>query len=112
MLQADRNTPRWGRALPTPQSTRQRGLVVDLLGSTATYAGRPLVGLTARELRLLAHLVSKHGQPIPHATLATLGWPQQLAPGSRAVYVAMSRLRAKLPPNTISTVKQGYRIKK
>jgi len=114
-LHPERNSPISRTVWPTAPGLRQPGLrllVVDLLHSTATYGGVPLPGLTDRELRVLAHLVGMRGRPMAASTLAALAWQQHLAPNSRAVSVAIARLRAKLPPNTILTTKQGYRIKK
>lgn len=114
-LHPKRNSPFWRIHQPTVPGLRQphlRLLVVDLLHNRATYGGVPIPGLTDRELRVLAHLVGMRGQPMHATTLAALAWQQHLAAGSRAVSVAIARLRAKLPPNTILTTKQGYRIKK
>ncbi len=100
------------RVWPTGPRPTLPLLVVDLLHSQATSGGTPIPGLTARELLMLAHLIGARGKPLSAADLARLAWQQCLNPASRAVPVAIARLRAKLPPNTILTVKQGYRIKK
>ena len=103
--------------LRRPNDSRDTRLIVgpldlDLLGGTATRAGRAL-DLLPRELRLLDYLVRRPGRIITRSMLLQDVWGYTFEPNSNVVDVHMGRLRRKVDaeaePQLIRNVRgQGY----
>ncbi|MBW6526411.1 response regulator transcription factor [Sphingomonas sp. RHCKR7] len=86
--------------LRRPEEGRATRLIVgpldlDLLGGTATRAGRPL-GLLPRELKLLAYLARRQGRIVTRSMLLQDVWGYTFEPNSNVVDVHMGRLRRKV----------------
>lgn len=96
-----------GRAAP---EIRWNGLVLDPARMTGHLDGRE-IGLSRRELALLEALLERPGAVIAKPALEErlYGWGEEVE--SNAVEVLVHRLRAKLTPEFIETVRGvGYRI--
>jgi two-component system copper resistance phosphate regulon response regulator CusR len=75
------------------------------------HVGDRAADLTDREFRLLHHLVRHHGEISSREQLLAEVWGYHFDPGSNVVEVCVRRLRKKLGPATIETVrKAGYRL--
>ena len=73
--------------------------------------GHGAVELTAREFALLTHLLRKHGEICTREELLDAVWSYAHDPGTNVVDVCVRRLRAKLGPDRIETVRRvGYRV--
>ena len=86
--------------LRRPNDTRATRLIagpleLDLLGGTATRAGRPL-GLLPRELKLLDYMVRRAGQIVTRAMLLRDVWGYSFEPDTNVVDVHLGRLRRKI----------------
>ena len=86
--------------LRRPNESRDTRLIVgpldlDLLGGTATRAGRAL-DLLPRELKLLDYLVRRPGRIITRSMLLQDVWGYSFEPNSNVVDVHMGRLRRKV----------------
>ncbi len=87
------------------------GLVrMDTRNSAVTCEGNP-VSLTAFEYRLLRYLIHHAGQIVSRAEIIDHIYEQDFDRDSNTVEVFIGRLRRKLAPNAIETVRgQGYRM--
>jgi DNA-binding response OmpR family regulator len=86
------------------------GIVLDTERRTAD-AGHGPVELTAREFALLTHLLRKAGETCTREELLDGVWSCAHDPGTNVVDVCVRRLRAKLGPGRIHTVRHaGYRV--
>lgn len=89
---------------------RHRGITLDTRTSTVTQQGAS-VSLTAHEYRLLAYLMHHQGQVISRADLIEHLYAQDFDRDSNTIEVFVGRLRRKLGPELIETVRGlGYRI--
>jgi two-component system OmpR family response regulator len=74
-------------------------------------AGSGSVPLSEREFLLLKQLMLKDGEPCTRQRLLADVWGYSFDPGSNVVDVYVGRLRAKLGPDVIETVRGvGYRL--
>jgi two-component system copper resistance phosphate regulon response regulator CusR len=100
------------RAAARSGSTRLSAgeLVLDMVKrQAATPAG--VVSLAEREFLLLAELMRNAGRTVSKERLLSAVWGFHFDPGSNVVDVYVRRLRAKLGPEVITTVRGvGYRI--
>ena len=86
------------------------GIVLDTERRTAD-AGHGPVELTAREFALLTHLLRNAGEICTREELLDAVWSYAHDPGTNIVDVCVRRLRAKLGPDRIETVRHaGYRV--
>jgi DNA-binding response OmpR family regulator len=73
----------------------------------------PDVGLTGREAALLAALAQDPGQVVSRELLLSRVWGYHFDPGSNLVEVYVRRLRGKLGPGLVTTVRgRGYRLER
>lgn len=85
-------------------------VTLDTRTQRASVAGRPLT-LTAQELRLLSYLLHHAGQVVARTELAEHLYAGDAEPDSNTIEVFIARLRRKLPPGAIETVRGlGYRL--
>jgi DNA-binding response OmpR family regulator len=74
-------------------------------------AGNGKVRLTDREYRLVRHLKERSGKPVSRQELLADVWGMWFDPGTNVVEVTIGRIRQKLGPDVIETVRGvGYRI--
>jgi two-component system OmpR family response regulator len=72
--------------------------------------GQPVV-LTAHEFRLLAYLMHRPGSVVSRSELTEHLYAQGFDRDSNTIEVFVGRLRRKLPPDSIETVRGlGYRL--
>jgi two-component system copper resistance phosphate regulon response regulator CusR len=77
----------------------------------AAQAGARVVPLTEREFLLLRELMQHAGETVSKERLLADVWGYHFDPGSNVVDVYVRRLRAKLGPAAIVTVRgEGYRV--
>ncbi len=85
-------------------------LVLDTRSSRVTVDGRP-VSLTSHEFRLLAYLMHRPGSVVSRTELTEHLYAQDFDRDSNTIEVFVGRLRRKLAPGTIETVRgMGYRL--
>lgn len=85
-------------------------LALDTRSGRVTVAGQP-VSLTSHEYRLLAYLMHRPGQVVSRAELTEHLYAQNFDRDSNTIEVFVGRLRRKLPPEAIETVRGlGYRL--
>ena len=85
-------------------------LRLDTRASRATLAGQALP-LTALEYRLLDYLMHHQGEIVSRTTLTEHLYAQDFDRDSNTIEVFIARLRRKLPPGMIETVRGlGYRL--
>jgi len=85
-------------------------LALDTRSGRVTLDGRP-VSLTSHEYRLLAYLMHRPGSVVSRAELTEHLYAQDFDRDSNTIEVFIARLRKKLPPETIETVRGlGYRL--
>ncbi|HLS55853.1 MAG TPA: response regulator transcription factor [Zeimonas sp.] len=85
-------------------------LVLDTRSGRATVDGR-LLPLTGHEYRVLAYLIHHCDQVVSRSDLIEHIYEQDFDRDSNTVEVFIARLRKKLPPGTIETVRGlGYRL--
>lgn len=97
---AEHASAEW-RCGPILLDTRQARVLVD---------GQPLV-LTSHEFKLLSLLMQRKGQVLSRTELAEHIYPQDGDRDSNTIEVFVGRLRKKLPPGSIETVRGlGYRL--
>ncbi|WP_157264146.1 response regulator [Azohydromonas aeria] len=85
-------------------------LSLDTRSGRVTVAGQP-VSLTSHEYRLLAYLMHRPGQVVSRAELTEHLYAQAFDRDSNTIEVFIGRLRRKLPPDAIETVRGlGYRL--
>jgi two-component system, OmpR family, response regulator len=93
----------------TPE-LRSGGVVLDPRTSRVTLDGE-LVKLTSHELRVLSYLMHHRARIVSQAELTEHIYAQTFDRDSNTVEVFIARLRRKLGPSTIETVRGlGYRI--
>ena len=93
----------------TPE-LRAGGVALDPKAAKVTLDGAP-VKLTAHEFRVLAYLMHQRGRVVSQAELTEHIYAQGFDRDSNTVEVFVARLRRKLGPDLIETVRGlGYRI--
>ena len=89
---------------------RAGALVLDPRTCMVTLEGQP-VKLTAHELRVLSYLMHHRGRVVSQSELTEHIYAQTFDRDSNTLEVFIARLRRKLGPSTIETVRGvGYRI--
>jgi two-component system OmpR family response regulator len=98
-------------AIDAPRVLRVGGLEVDLERHEARRGGVPIT-LTAREIAVLEMLVTRLGQPVSRAELASHAWDDWSGPRSTMLDVTINQLRRKLgPPTLIQAIRgAGYQL--
>jgi two-component system, OmpR family, response regulator len=96
-------------APPAPERHLRAGrLTLDLL-RRAVDAGSGPIALSERELGVLRHLMVRAGRPCSRDELLADVWDMDFDPGTNVVDVYVHRLRDKLGPGVIQTVRGlGY----
>jgi two-component system OmpR family response regulator len=85
-------------------------LALDTRSSRVTCNGQPVV-LTSHEFRLLAYLMHRPGSVVSRSELTEHLYAQDFDRDSNTIEVFVGRLRRKLPPGTIDTLRGlGYRL--
>ncbi|TSE28670.1 Virulence transcriptional regulatory protein PhoP [Tepidimonas thermarum] len=85
-------------------------VALDTRSQRVSVGGQALA-LTAQELRLLSSLLHRAGQVVPRAELAEALYGSDGERDSNTIEVFIARLRRKLPPGSIETVRGlGYRL--
>ncbi|OJZ17671.1 MAG: DNA-binding response regulator [Thiobacillus sp. 65-29] len=85
-------------------------LTLDTRSNRVTVAGRALA-LTSHEYRVLAYLMHHPGEAVSRSDLVEHIYAQDFDRDSNTVEVFIGRLRKKLPPGLIETVRgMGYRL--
>lgn len=85
-------------------------IVLDTRTARVTVAGQPLT-LTGHEYRVLAVLMQQAGQVVSRTDLIEHVYAQDFDRDSNTIDVFIARLRKKLPPDSIETVRGlGYRL--
>jgi DNA-binding response OmpR family regulator len=93
-----------------PTALRAGGITLDLIRREANSGSGP-VALSDREFLLLGELMRNAGATISKERLLSSVWRYHFDPGSNVLDVCVGRLRAKLGPGAISTVRGvGYRV--
>lgn len=86
------------------------GLTLDTRSGRVSAGERP-VNLTSHEFRLLAYLMHRPGSVVSRTELTEHLYAQDFDRDSNTIEVFIGRLRKKLPPHTIETVRGlGYRL--
>ena len=87
-------------------------LLLDTRSGRVTLAGQP-VSLTSHEYKVLAYLMHRPGSVVSRSDLTEHIYAQDFDRDSNTIEVFVGRLRKKLPPELIETVRgQGYRLVK
>lgn len=98
------------RAPRHPQTLVTRAVVLDPVRQEAD-AGFGAVALTRRESMLLAELMRNAGHPVSKERLLSVVWGMNFMSESNVVDVYVRRLRTKLVPEAIVTVRgRGYGV--
>jgi two-component system, OmpR family, response regulator len=85
-------------------------LALDTRSGRVTLNGQP-VGLTSHEHRLLAYLMHRPARVVSRTELIEHLYAQDFDRDSNTIEVFIGRLRKKLPPQAIETVRgMGYRL--
>ena len=85
-------------------------LTLDTRSGRVTCDGQP-VALTGHEFRLLAYLMHRPGTVVSRTELTEHLYAQDFERDSNTIEVFVGRLRRKLPPGAIETVRgMGYRL--
>lgn len=85
-------------------------LSLDTRSSRVTLDGQPVV-LTSHEFRLLSYLMHRPGSVVSRTELTEHLYAQDFDRDSNTIEVFVGRLRRKLPPEAIETVRGlGYRL--
>lgn len=85
-------------------------LTLDTRGGTVSAHGQP-VSLTGHEYRVLAYLMHHPGKIVSRSELMQHVYAQDADCESNTIEVFINRLRKKLPPQLIETVRgMGYRL--
>ncbi len=85
-------------------------LALDTRSSRVTLHGQP-VSLTSHEYRLLSYLMHRPGTVVSRTELTEHLYAQDFDRDSNTIEVFIGRLRRKLPPDLIETVRgMGYRL--
>jgi two-component system copper resistance phosphate regulon response regulator CusR len=93
-------------ARQTEAIVRADPLILDLHTRQADFGEGP-IALTERQTRLLEHLVRRRGEVISRERLLSAVWGSGYRPDTNAVDVCIKRLRDKLGPQRIETVRNG-----
>ena len=89
---------------------RSGPLVLDTRGGRVSVDGQPL-SLTSHEFRVLAYLMHHAGEVVSRTELTEHIYAQDYDRDSNTIEVFVARLRKKLPPGLIETVRGlGYRL--
>jgi two-component system OmpR family response regulator len=89
---------------------RCAGLTLDTRRGRVTADGR-VVTLTSHEFKVLEYLMHRPGSVVSRAELTEHIYAQDFDRDSNTIEVFVGRLRKKLPPSSIETVRgQGYRL--
>jgi len=92
------------------ERAQRAGLRVDT-EARSVDAGNGPVRLTDREYRLVRHLKERAGKTVSRQELLADVWGMWFDPGTNVVEVTIGRIRQKLGPDVIETVRGvGYRI--
>ncbi|MDT4913393.1 MAG: hypothetical protein QOC66_2521 [Pseudonocardiales bacterium] len=82
---------------------------LDTRRREVTFAGKR-IPLSTREFSLLMHLIDRQGEACTREELLAEVWGIGFDPGTNIVDVCVRRLRSKLAPETIETIRHvGYR---
>jgi DNA-binding response OmpR family regulator len=85
-------------------------LRLDVMRRTADVGAGP-IALSEREFLVLQHLMRREGEVCGREELLADVWGYSFDPGSNVVDVYVGRLRSKLGPEIIETVRNvGYRF--
>ena len=85
-------------------------IVIDTRQARATIDGQPLE-LTSHEFKLLSLLMQRKGEVLSRTRLSEHLYPYDADRDSNTIEVFIARLRKKLPPGSIETVRGlGYRL--
>jgi len=85
-------------------------LMLDTRSSRVTLNGQQ-VNLTSHEFKLLSYLMHRPGSVVTRTELTEHLYAQDFERDSNTIEVFVGRLRRKLPPDTIATVRGlGYRL--
>ncbi len=85
-------------------------LAMDTRSGRVTLSGQP-VSLTSHEYKVLAYLMHRPGAVVSRTELTEHIYAQDYDRDSNTIEVFVGRLRRKLPPGTIETVRgMGYRL--
>jgi two-component system, OmpR family, response regulator len=83
---------------------------LDTRSARVSVDGQPLT-LTGHEFRLLSYLMHRPGQVVSRTELTEHIYDQEFDRDSNTIEVFIGRLRRKLPPDSIDTVRgMGYRL--
>jgi two-component system OmpR family response regulator len=86
-------------------------LRVDIRRAQASLDGEMLT-LTSHEFKVLAYLLHRRGEVVSRSELSEHIYPQDSDRDSNTIEVFVGRLRKKLPPDMIETVRGlGYRLR-
>jgi DNA-binding response OmpR family regulator len=93
-----------------PEMLMTRGLLLDPVRQEAD-AGSGKMPLTRRESMLLAELMRNAGRTVSKERLLSVVWGLNFSTDSNVVDVYVRRLRAKLAPDSVSTIRgRGYGV--
>ena len=85
-------------------------LALDTRSGRVTVNGQP-VNLTSHEFRLLSYLMHRPGSVVSRTELTEHMYAQDFDRDSNTIEVFIGRLRRKLPPESIETIRgRGYRL--
>jgi DNA-binding response OmpR family regulator len=86
------------------------GITLDLVTRRANLGSGP-VALSEREFLLLRELMRSRGETLSNEQLLERVWGYNFDPGTNVVDVYVRRLRAKLGPGSVQTVRgEGYHV--
>ena len=89
---------------------RHGGICLDTRSGKVTLAGQP-IALTSLEYKVLAYLMHRPGAVVSRTELTEHIYAQDFDRDSNTIEVFIGRLRKKLPPGLIETVRGlGYRL--
>ena len=104
---------RGGARAPGTPAGRAAGWQLDVRRHEISWRGQ-VVPATAIEFRLLAALVERLGELVPHADLLAAGWPTEVDPDPLWLKPHLARLRDKLravgAPIPVAVRSVGYRL--
>jgi DNA-binding response OmpR family regulator len=107
---ANARRPSRGGARDEERLLRFGRLELDLDRRTVDAGSGP-VALSSREFALLRHLMRRAGKPCSREELLARVWDMQFDPGTNVVDTSVHRLRQKIGPNTVETMRNvGYRL--
>lgn len=81
-------------------------------GALAVRRGSATIELTPRECAIVELLMREHGRVVPRHQILAHAWPEEPDHRSNVLEVLIKRIRGKLGPDTIQTVRGiGYRMR-